>query len=73
VDLLVAVGRRASLIAQEARACGLPSDAVVEVETNDQAITHLRQIVLNGDIVLVKGSRAMAMEEIVAALQVPAY
>jgi UDP-N-acetylmuramoyl-tripeptide--D-alanyl-D-alanine ligase len=73
VDLLVAVGRRASLIAQEARACGLPSDAVVEVETNDQAITHLSQIVLNGDIVLVKGSRAMAMEEIVAALQVPAY
>ena len=73
VDLLVAVGRRASLIAKEARACGLPSDAVVEVETNSQAITHLRQIVLNGDIVLVKGSRAMAMEEIVAALQVPAH
>jgi UDP-N-acetylmuramoyl-tripeptide--D-alanyl-D-alanine ligase len=72
VDLLVAVGRRASLMAKEARACGLPSDAVVEVETNSQAITHLRQIVLNGDIVLVKGSRAMAMEEIVAALQVPA-
>jgi UDP-N-acetylmuramoyl-tripeptide--D-alanyl-D-alanine ligase len=72
VDLLVTIGRRARLIAAEARACSLPPDAIIEVETNSQAITHLRQIVLSGDIVLVKGSRAMAMEEIVAALQIPA-
>jgi UDP-N-acetylmuramyl pentapeptide synthase len=42
------------------------------VETNSQAIEHLRQLVGPGDIVLVKGSRSMAMEEIVAALQTPA-
>lgn len=71
-DLLVTVGPRAHLIAAEARACGLPPDSVIEVETNEQAIAHLRQIVRSGDIVLVKGSRAMAMEQIVAALQVPA-
>ncbi len=72
VNLLVAVGPRARLIAEEARACGLPANAVVEVETNSQAIDHLRQLVRPGDIVLVKGSRSMAMEEIVAALQIPA-
>jgi len=70
VDLLVTVGHRAHLIAEEARACGLGSDAVTELEANSQAIFHLRQIMAPGDIVLVKGSRSMAMEEIVAALQV---
>lgn len=70
VDLLISVGPRARLIAEEARECGLASNAIIEVETNDEAITRLRQIVLHGDIVLVKGSRSMAMEEIVAALQI---
>jgi UDP-N-acetylmuramoyl-tripeptide--D-alanyl-D-alanine ligase len=71
VDLLITVGPRAHMIADEARDCGLAPEAVTEVETNDQAIEHLRQMVQPGDIVLVKGSRSMAMEEIVAVLQVP--
>jgi UDP-N-acetylmuramoyl-tripeptide--D-alanyl-D-alanine ligase len=71
VNLLITVGPRAHLMAEEARACGLSSEVIIEVETNDQAIDHLRQIVQRGDIVLVKGSRSMAMEEIVAALQIP--
>jgi UDP-N-acetylmuramoyl-tripeptide--D-alanyl-D-alanine ligase len=71
VDFLITVGPRAHMIADEARACGLSPEAITEVETNDQAIAHLRQIIQRGDIVLVKGSRSMAMEEIVAALQVP--
>jgi UDP-N-acetylmuramoyl-tripeptide--D-alanyl-D-alanine ligase len=71
VDILITVGPRARVIASEADACGLSPEAITEVETNGQAIAHLRQIMQRGDIVLVKGSRSMAMEEIVAALQVP--
>jgi UDP-N-acetylmuramoyl-tripeptide--D-alanyl-D-alanine ligase len=71
VNLLVTVGLKARLIAEEAYSCGLPSEAIVRVENNEQAIAYLRQIVLSGDIVLVKGSRSMSMEEIVAALQIP--
>jgi UDP-N-acetylmuramoyl-tripeptide--D-alanyl-D-alanine ligase len=70
VNILITVGPRAHLTADEASACGLPPEAIIEVETNDQAISHLRQIIQRDDIVLVKGSRSMAMEEIVAALQV---
>jgi UDP-N-acetylmuramoyl-tripeptide--D-alanyl-D-alanine ligase len=70
VNLLVTVGRRARLMAEEARGCGLSPDAITEVETNAQAITYLRRAIQSGDIVLVKGSRSMAMEEIVTALQV---
>jgi len=71
VDILITVGPRAHLIADEARACGLSPQAIIEVETNKQAIAHLHQIIQRGDIVLVKGSRSMALEEIVTALQVP--
>jgi len=71
VAVLVTVGRRARLIAEEARACGLASDRVVEVAGNDEALARLRELVQPGDIVLVKGSRSMAMEEIVAGLQIP--
>ena len=52
--------------------CGLSPEAITEVETNSQAIAHLRENIEHSDIVLVKGSRSMAMEEIVTALQVPA-
>jgi UDP-N-acetylmuramoyl-tripeptide--D-alanyl-D-alanine ligase len=70
VALLVTVGERARLIAGEARACGMPARAVIETATNQEAIARLREFVGAGDIILVKGSRSMAMEEIVVALQV---
>jgi UDP-N-acetylmuramoyl-tripeptide--D-alanyl-D-alanine ligase len=72
VDLLISVGSRARLIAEEARACGMPADAIISVGTNQEAVARLRQLVRPADIVLVKGSRSMAMEEIVMGLQVSA-
>jgi len=72
VDMLITVGHRAHMMAEEARACGLSPEAITQVESNDQAIAHLRELIQRGDVVLIKGSRSMAMEEIVTALQVPA-
>jgi len=71
VSVLITVGPRGRIIGQEARACGMAKGDVFTVEDNEQAIAHLRQIVGPGDIVLVKGSRGMKMEEIVAALAAP--
>jgi UDP-N-acetylmuramoyl-tripeptide--D-alanyl-D-alanine ligase len=71
VSVLVAVGPRGRTIGQEALACGMAKRKVLIVEDNEQAIAHLRQIMGQGDIVLVKGSRGMKMEEIVAALTAP--
>ncbi|MGC8880017.1 MAG: UDP-N-acetylmuramoyl-tripeptide--D-alanyl-D-alanine ligase [Anaerolineae bacterium] len=68
-SLLVTVGTLARFIADEAHACGMPAQAIIQAATNQEAITHLRQLVQPGDIILVKGSRSMAMEEIVEALQ----
>jgi UDP-N-acetylmuramoyl-tripeptide--D-alanyl-D-alanine ligase len=72
VNLLITVGSRARLIAEEARACGMPADAIISVGTNQEAVAHLCRLVQPADIVLVKGSRSMAMEEIVMSLQVSA-
>lgn len=67
-QLLVTVGPRGRLIGQEALRVGLGPDRVHSVETQEEAVALLGQIIAPGDFVLVKGSRAMHMEEIVAAL-----
>jgi UDP-N-acetylmuramoyl-tripeptide--D-alanyl-D-alanine ligase len=70
-DLLVTVGQLGRSIGDEAIKSGMPPDSVLAVETNAQAVTLLRALIAEGpgcDKVLVKGSRGMAMEEIVAAL-----
>ncbi len=69
-DLLVTVGPRGRIIGQEALALGMNPKAVKIVENNDKAIVYLRQVIAPGDMVLVKGSRGMTMEQIVNALSI---
>ena len=68
VARLVTVGPRARIIAEGARAAGLEHGAILEVDDNALAVDALGQLVAPGDIILVKGSRAMRMEEIVEKL-----
>jgi UDP-N-acetylmuramoyl-tripeptide--D-alanyl-D-alanine ligase len=68
VDLLITVGPRARIIAREAMAVGLPADRAWACDSNAEAIEILRRILKSGDVVLVKGSRGLRMEEIVNAL-----
>jgi UDP-N-acetylmuramoyl-tripeptide--D-alanyl-D-alanine ligase len=67
-DLLVTVGQRAQLIAEEALAAGLASDKVLVLDNAEAALAELRSIMGPGDVVLVKGSRAVRMDEIATAL-----
>jgi UDP-N-acetylmuramoyl-tripeptide--D-alanyl-D-alanine ligase len=68
VALLITVGPLAGIIADEARRSGLPAEAVMSMTSNEEAIAALNEIVGPGDMILVKGSRSMQMEGIVAAL-----
>ena len=71
VDILVAVGQLGQIIGEEALRAGMPAGSVHLVQTNAEAVDLLRTILqpdLAGDKILVKGSRGMAMEEIVASL-----
>lgn len=62
VDVLIAVGERARWIADEARSAGL--SRVRAVASRAEVELSLEK----GDVVLVKGSRGMRMEEVVARL-----
>ncbi len=66
VDILVTVGPRGAVIAEAARATGL--GAVHAFEKHTQALDFLMREIGAGDVVLVKGSRAVEMEKIVAAM-----
>jgi len=68
VAVLITVGERGRLIAEEALACGMDAEKVFVIENNEKAIVCLREIIAPGDIILVKGSRGMKMEEIVEAM-----
>jgi len=67
-DVLIAVGPRGQIIGQTARRWGMPVDQVHIVEDNAEAVALLKQMVTGDDVILVKGSRAMKMEEIVSEL-----
>jgi UDP-N-acetylmuramoyl-tripeptide--D-alanyl-D-alanine ligase len=69
VDQLVTVGKLARGIAAAALQAGLPAIAVTELDDNQQAIDHLNRSLRARDVVLVKGSRSMRMDRIVAAIE----
>lgn len=64
-DLLITVGEQARFIAEEA--LRKREMKVVSFETNSQVIEFLHEELKSGDTVLVKGSRGMKTDEIVAA------
>lgn len=68
---LVAVGSRARWIAEEAIVEGLPPADVHTTSSNLDAIAVLQGLIQPGDIILIKGSRALGMESIVDALSRP--
>lgn len=65
VDLLFTVGDRARFIADEAKKRGLAENKILEFSTADEARLKVQEMMKKGDVVLVKGSRGMHMEEIV--------
>jgi len=67
-DVLITVGQRGAIIGQTALRWGMPADRVHIFEENGAAIALLQHLVTGNDMVLVKGSRAMQMEEIVNTL-----
>ena len=69
VQRLITVGERARWIAEEAVAVGMSPDHVVHVTTVEEAIEQAMSWLEPGDVVLVKASRAMALERVVDALR----
>ncbi len=65
---LVAVGRRAEWIAEEALKVGMLRAHVVMVVDVDTAVSVLEELIVEQDMILVKGSLGMQMDKIINAL-----
>ena len=70
-DILITVGPRSRWIAEEAGALGMAAEHVHTSDTAEEAIALAQEIIQPGDFILIKGSRAMRMDEIVSHLTAP--
>ncbi|ENQ3078170.1 UDP-N-acetylmuramoyl-tripeptide--D-alanyl-D-alanine ligase [Bacillus cereus] len=67
IDYIFTIGERAKMIAQEAK-LKYKKDKVKSFLTKDEAITEILSVCDPEDAVLIKGSRGMALEEVVRKL-----
>ena len=70
-DEIITIGERARIIAGSARRSHLTRVTITELEDSQQAIEFLKDRLSQEDVVLVKGSRGMRMDRIVAELEGP--
>jgi len=68
IDCLCTVGELAREIAVGAELAGLPKKRIHIFQEKAEAVAFLKSYLQKGDLVLIKGSRGMRMEEITAAL-----
>ncbi|MCE5250749.1 UDP-N-acetylmuramoyl-tripeptide--D-alanyl-D-alanine ligase [bacterium] len=68
IAYLCLVGKSAGLYASGALYAGMNPDRIMNFENPEDALGFIRQIACQGDVVFVKGSRALGMEKIVAGL-----
>jgi UDP-N-acetylmuramoyl-tripeptide--D-alanyl-D-alanine ligase len=68
-DWLVACGDYAHLVVAGARAAGMPRERTTACRRVEDLLEHFPVELRAGDVMLVKGSRALAMERLVAALE----
>ncbi len=67
-DVLVACGEHAREVVDGATAAGMPRGSTIACHNTEEAGPRLAKLVGEGDVILLKGSRAMALEKLVAAL-----
>jgi len=69
LDMLVCVGREAAIIAEAATDGGFAPGRLVRYASADEAAAGVPNLVCGGDLVLLKGSRAMRLEKVAAAIE----
>ena len=69
LDALFLLGEHASEVRAGAEAGGMPPDRIVIASDHDELAAQLRAYCGAGDLVLLKGSRGAAMEEVLRRME----
>jgi UDP-N-acetylmuramoyl-tripeptide--D-alanyl-D-alanine ligase len=69
VDVLIAVGEYAKQVIQEAISSGMPANHVWAFPDVVEAGKEIKNIIKYGDLILVKGSRSMKMEQLIERMK----
>jgi len=67
-DMLLVWGDMANHYAEGARRAGFDNDRIRQFETKDEMSRYLNTVADENDVILIKGSRSMKMEDVVRAL-----
>lgn len=70
VDVLVTVGELGSAIGQESLLAGFNPENIFHAQDDTNAVHWLQENIRRGDLVMIKGSRAVGMDRIAGALSV---
>lgn len=65
LDLLITIGPRSKFASDEALALGMEKSKVYHFSTSKEALLTVKNLIEEGDLILVKGSQTMRMERIV--------
>jgi len=68
-QVLITIGQRARWIAEAAQAAGMPASQIMAFDASADATSAALALLQPGDHVLIKASRGMELEHVVAALQ----
>jgi UDP-N-acetylmuramoyl-tripeptide--D-alanyl-D-alanine ligase len=68
VDILITVGELGKAIGEEAASAGLATDRLFITKDFEEAVALIHRTIHSNDLVLVKGSRALGMDQIVPAI-----
>ncbi|MCK4385819.1 MAG: UDP-N-acetylmuramoyl-tripeptide--D-alanyl-D-alanine ligase, partial [candidate division Zixibacteria bacterium] len=69
IDLLLTVGKFSSVIGQGAQRHGMNQEKIFAFDDNEKVSAYLFENLKDGDLVLIKGSRKMKLEEVVLSLK----
>jgi UDP-N-acetylmuramoyl-tripeptide--D-alanyl-D-alanine ligase len=69
IDLLLTVGKLSLVIGQGAREYGMSPEKIFAFDNNENVSSYLSENVKAGDLILIKGSRKMKLEEVVLSLK----
>ncbi len=69
IDILLTVGENARFIAEGAFENGMDSVNILSVDTVEELYPHLRTVIKENDVVLVKASRVMGLERVTEFLK----